>query len=509
MNDTTKTNILVIQADQLNPKYLGAYGHPLAKTPHIDALAENGVVFDSAYTNFPLCAPSRFSMMSGQLSSTVGAYDNGAEFTSSTPTFAHYLRHLDYQTCLVGKMHFVGADQLHGFEERLTTDIYPGDFGWTGDWTEVRPRHANNAITFTGSGICPRNVQIDYDDEVSHRAKRKIYDLARSSDDRPFLLFTSFTHPHDPFQCRQEHWDLYRHDDIPMPEYVPDQADLDPYSKRLIVQYGLKDAPPTEEQVRIARHAYLGSVSYFDDCVGELVATLKESGLYDNTMIILTTDHGEMLGEHGLWYKKSFFEDSCRIPFICSQPGLDRKRVSSNVSLVDLLPTLLAIGGDENANCLVDPVAGRNLLPLVEGSDTEIQGPVFSENLAEGATTPLLMVKDDHLKFIFSDVDPHQLFDLSVDPNESKNLIDDPDYQQQREELLQQVHQNWDVASLKEDILVSQRKRLFLSSVLKKGKSPEWDFTPADQAEDHCLRGKDVYNDWAYSNMMDFKHPAE
>ena len=212
-----RPNILVIQADQLAVKMLGAYGNPIARTPHIDSLAETGTLFESAYTNFPLCAPSRFSMMSGQLASNIGAYDNGAEFASAVPTFAHYLRAAGYQTSLVGKMHFVGADQLHGFEQRLTTDIYPADFNWTGDWSEAQPGHANNKVTFDGAGVCLRNVQMEYDEEVSHRARAKLYDLARGNDYRPFLLFTSFTHPHDPYQCLQEHWDRYRHDDIDLP----------------------------------------------------------------------------------------------------------------------------------------------------------------------------------------------------------------------------------------------------------------------------------------------------
>ena len=247
----SRPNILVIQADQLATHAIGTYGSRIASTPQLDALAANGIVFDNAYCNFPLCAPSRFSMMSGQLASSIDAFDNGAEFYASIPTFAHYLRHLDYQTCLVGKMHFVGPDQLHGFEERLTTDIYPGDFGWTGDWTEARTNFGNDVITFTDAGVVERNMQIEYDDEVCHRTRRKLYDLARAVDQRPFLLFASFTHPHDPYQCRAEHWERYRHEDIELPRVYPDQADMDPHSRRLIEAYGLTGKPPGEEQVRI------------------------------------------------------------------------------------------------------------------------------------------------------------------------------------------------------------------------------------------------------------------
>ncbi len=506
---TEQPNILVIQADQLATGAIGAYRNPLAQTPHIDKLAHNGAIFDHAYTNFPLCAPSRFSMMSGQLASAIGAYDNGAEFVSSTPTLAHYLRHLGYQTCLVGKMHFVGADQLHGFEQRLTTDIYPADFGWTGDWTEKRPAFANDTVTFTDAGICKRNVQIEYDDEVCHRARRKIYDLARGGDERPFLLFASFTHPHDPFQCRQQHWDRYRHDDIELPRVDTAQADMDPYSLRLIEQYGLKDQPPSERQTRVARHAYFGSVSYVDDLVGELIATLKDAGLFENTVVVLTSDHGEMLGEHGLWYKKTFYEEACRVPLIVSHPGLEPRRVEANVSLVDLLPTLLEIAGDEKLACLVEAVAGRGLWSLVSGSGTAGERPVFAENLAEGATTPLLMVKQDALKYIHSEVDPAQLFDLAADPQEQVNQFENPAYREQRDRLRQAVAERWDIDALTQAIISSQKRRLFLRDVLGQGRHQDWDFTAADELEQHCLRADRIYGEWAYQGIVGFRAPED
>jgi len=129
-----KPNIVVVMADQLAPHFIASYGNKISKTPHMDALAARGMRFDAAYCNSPLCAPSRFAFMSGQLISRIAAYDNASEFRSSIPTFAHYVRSLGYRTCLSGKMHFVGPDQKHGFEDRITTDIYPADFAWTPDW---------------------------------------------------------------------------------------------------------------------------------------------------------------------------------------------------------------------------------------------------------------------------------------------------------------------------------------------------------------------------------------
>ena len=131
---SVRPNILILMADQLTARALRTYGGSIARTPNIDALADEAVVFDSFYCNSPLCAPSRYSFMAGQLPSRIGAYDNAAEFAADIPTFAHYLRQAGYQTILSGKMHFCGPDQLHGFEERLTTDIYPADFGWTPAW---------------------------------------------------------------------------------------------------------------------------------------------------------------------------------------------------------------------------------------------------------------------------------------------------------------------------------------------------------------------------------------
>ena len=128
-------NILIVMADQMAPAFLPIYGHALTRAPHMQELARSGVVFDSAYCASPLCSPSRASFMAGRLPSRTRVYDNAAEFAADIPTFAHHLRRRGYRTILSGKMHFCGPDQLHGFEERLTTDIYPADFGWTPDWS--------------------------------------------------------------------------------------------------------------------------------------------------------------------------------------------------------------------------------------------------------------------------------------------------------------------------------------------------------------------------------------
>ncbi len=315
-------NFLVLMADQLNPQALPAYGNRLVKAPHIDALAASGVVFESAYCNSPLCAPSRFSFMSGQLPSAIGAYDNAAEFASEVPTFAHHLRRAGYRTILSGKMHFCGADQLHGFEERLTPDIYPADFGWTPDWTrfEHRPSWYHSMDSVIKAGPCARSNQLDFDEEVVFTARRKLFDIARANETRPFCLVVSLTHPHDPFNITRPYWDLYEGSEIPAPRVQVPEARWDPHSRRLRQVCGLDLATVTPGQILAARRAYYGAVSFVDDQVGTLLRTLTEARLAEDTVVLLLGDHGEMLGERGLWYKMNFFEGGSRIPLIVRAP---------------------------------------------------------------------------------------------------------------------------------------------------------------------------------------------
>ena len=166
-------NIVIVMADQLTALALGCYGNNEVKSPHIDRLASEGVRFDSAYSSSPLCTPARYAFMTGQNISRCGGYDNAAYMPATMPTFAHYLRLMGYRTCLSGKMHFVGPDQLHGFESRVTTDVYPADFGWVPDWTNPDDRidlWYHNMSSVKQAGVASITNQLSYDDEVGHES---------------------------------------------------------------------------------------------------------------------------------------------------------------------------------------------------------------------------------------------------------------------------------------------------------------------------------------------------
>jgi choline-sulfatase len=323
-------NVLLVMADQMAPAFLPIYGHPLTRAPNMEALAKSGVVFESAYCNSPLCSPSRASFMAGRLPSHTCVYDNAAEFSADIPTFAHYLRLRGYRTILSGKMHFCGPDQLHGFEERLTTDIYPADYGWTPDWDhpDERPSWYHNMSSVVEAGVCVRTNQLDFDDEVTFTARQKLFDIARERqagrDQRPFCLVASLTHPHDPYAIPQEYWDLYRNDEIDLPHSSLSAEQSDPHSRRLRVVCETDRTPPTEQQVRNARHAYYGALSYVDRQFGAILDALNATGLADDTIVIVTSDHGEMLGERGLWYKMTCLEGGIRTSICCRRSSNSR-----------------------------------------------------------------------------------------------------------------------------------------------------------------------------------------
>lgn len=493
MSHNTKQNILILMADQMTPFALRSYGHTVSRTPRIDALAREGVVFDSAYCVSPLCAPARFSMLAGKLPSKIAAYDNAAEFPAQTLTFAHYLRAAGYRTILSGKMHFCGPDQLHGFEERLTTDIYPADFGWVPDWDhpDVRPSWYHNMSSVLDAGPCVRTNQLDFDDEVTFTARQKLFDIARErqagQDDRPFCLVASLTHPHDPYAIPRQYWDLYRDEEIDLPKTSLSYAESDPHSQRLRRVCETDRTPPTQQQVRRARHAYYGALSYVDAQFGAILDALNDTGLADDTTVIVTSDHGEMLGERGLWYKMTFFEGGVRVPLIVHAPKrFGARRVTAPVSHLDLLPTLVELGTGEDRSEWPDPVDGHSLVPYLRGNGG--QGEAIGEYLAEGAVAPVVMIRSGEYKFIHSPVDPDQLYNLAKDPQEMQNLAGDPAAAQLLVAFRKEVAQRWNLPALHQDVLASQRRRRFHYEATTQGRIQSWDWQPFTDASQRYMR---------------------
>ncbi len=485
----TRPNVLILMADQLAGTLFPDGPAGFLQAPNLRRLAERSARFANAYTASPLCAPGRAAFMSGQLPSRTGVYDNAAEFGSDIPTFAHHLRRAGYRTCLSGKMHFVGPDQLHGFEERLTTDIYPADFGWTPDYAHPDRRidwWYHNLGSVTGAGTAEITNQLEYDDEVAHHAAAKLYDLARRRDERPWCLTVSFTHPHDPYVARPRHWDLYAGCPALDPE-VPKVAfeHQDPHSQRLLVACDHAGFDLRPEDVRRARRGYFAGISYVDEKIGGLLDLLGPLGFADDTVVVLLSDHGDMLGERGLWFKMSFREGSARVPLMIAAPGLPPGRVADPVSTLDVLPTLAELCGIDLGE-IAPWCDGESLVGLARGDGT--RGPVPMEYAAEGSRAPMVALRDGRWKLVLCDADPPQLFDLAADPHELRNLADDPGHAAVRDRLGALAGARWDLARFDAEVRASQARRHLVYAALRSGAYFPWDYQPLQRASERYMR---------------------
>ena len=510
-----RPNLLLIMADQLAPQMLPVYGRSRARTPNIDRLAEQGVVFENAYCNFPLCAPARFSMLSGRLPSRIGAFDNAVEFPSSVPTFNHYLRVAGYRTCLAGKMHFVGPDQLHGYEERVTTDIYPSAFLWSPDWrlddgSWLEWYHSMRAVL--DAGPHRRSVNVAFDDEVEFEAIRWLHERADDNDERPFALTVSFISPHDPYLAPPSWWEQYRGVEMDRPAVadIP-LEDRDPHSRRHWFLTGRHREAVGETDVLRMRRAYCAMTSYVDAKVGKLLEALDDIGAADDTMIVFTSDHGDLLGERGMFFKMSFFEWSLRVPLILRAPFASApRRVQANVTLLDLFPTLLEAAGDGALPELAAPIDGRSLAPLAFAAGApDWPDLVRAEYTAEGARAPQLMVRKGSYKLIAGHGDPPMLFDLGTDPDERRNLAHDPSSAGTRAELEAIVAETWDVEALDRAVRESQAARRLVGAALGAGARAPWDYQPTRDASRLYFRALgDVQDSYAGPVRHDASTPA-
>ncbi len=483
----SRPNILIIMVDQLTGTLFPDGPADWLHTPHLKALAARSTRFANAYTASPLCAPARASFMSGQLPSRTGVYDNAAEFASSIPTYAHHLRRAGYQTCLSGKMHFVGPDQLHGFEERLTTDIYPPDFGWTPDYRKPGERidwWYHNMGSVTGAGVAEITNQMEYDDEVAHHAKAKIYDLARGHDARPWCLTVSFTHPHDPYVARQKYWDLYADCDHLMPQVDPiPYGEQDAHSQRILDANDRDNFNITDDHIKRARQAYFANISYIDDKVGALLQVLEDTG--QEAVIIFVSDHGDMLGERGLWFKMSFYEGSARVPLMIAAPGMAPGLNTTPVSTIDITPTLCDLA-DVDMTEVKPWTQGESLVHLGQGGTRDT--PVAMEYAAEGSYAPLVSLRYGKWKYNRCALDPDQLFDLEADPHERHNLAEVPSHQGTLTQLRAKSEARWDLAKFDADVRHSQACRWVVYQSLRNGNYYPWDYQPLQKASERYMR---------------------
>lgn len=486
MTDTAardRPNLLIIMSDEHGPMFSGTYGHPLVQTPNMDRLADQGVTFDAAYCNAPLCVPSRLSFMTGRFVSNCGGWDNATPLPSDALTWPFLLRSIGYDAALSGKMHLIGPDRLHGFEAQLAYDphgggeedtattqrlgLSPGGRHPVYRWRDGIPAAPEPwpGVTEARAGTGP---MIQADDAIEAAALGYLRDPARASS--PFALCVGFVAPHFPFVVPEPYFSQYYPDAADLPDMPEGHLeDLPPAAQRLRQAFGFYGY--TEDQVRRARAGYYGLITYLDDKIGRLLDALHENGLAENTVVIHTSDHGESLGEHGLWRKMSFYEQSARVPLQVSWPGVIEggRRVAGATSLVDVTATILDVAGASQDQVQALSLDGDSLLSLMRGETEDWKDFAFVEHMAHGTDRPRAMVRQGNWKLCYSHGEPpeFELYDLNADPGEFTNLAYGPDHRDVRERLLARVLDVWgDPDRLTGEIVSSQEARLLIRNVM-------------------------------------------
>ena len=494
-----RPNILLVMTDEHAAQFAGTYGHPFIATPGMDRLAREGVTFDAAYCNNPLCVPSRLSFMTGRYTHRCGGWDNSTALPVDAVTWPYLLRAQGYEVALSGKMHLIGPDPLHGFERQLAVDLHADLVHPVYRWAEGVPAAAEPwpGVVRTGSRVPEHGrrfgaeagadspmeqpvetgpgttPEIEADDLAVERAIEFL--RSREGADAPFALCVGLIAPHYPFVVPEPFFSQYFPEHADLPDLPPGHLDaLSPASQRLRLAFGFHGH--TDDQVRRARAAYYGLVSYADSKIEALLDVLDRTGLADSTIVVHTSDHGELLGEHGLWRKMSFYEQSARVPLQVRWPGrgVAGERIAACTSLVDVTATLADAAGAAAPGLDLD---GRSLAGLIDGSAEAIRtwpDEAFAEHTSHGTDRPRAMLRRGAWKLCLSGGDDPEaeLYDLLRDPGEFHNRAGDPEVAEIEAELRDALLARWDPAAVDAQVRAHQDRVALIRSASRPGERP-------------------------------------
>ena len=415
LGQNKKPNILFLMTDQHSMRVLGSYGNQIIKTPNLDKLANEGVVFKSNYSQNPICLPSRASLVTGKMPSSLGIFGNDGILSEKT-TMATVFKAQGYEVAWLGKEHWGATNAEVGFGN-LNAEAHEA--------FKEKYRPLNNLRK--NIGRLPQNASAyklseneDYEALVTDHAIK----FLENNTTKTFFLGVSFKKPHFPFMCHQKYFDLYK-DIVDMPEVTPDMIEaLSINEKKTIEKYKLDEMSSAE--IKHARAMYYGMVTYIDEQFGRVLEKLNELGLRENTIIVYTSDHGEMAGEHGLWYKNSFLEASVAAPLIFSYPKTlpVNKKINASSMLLDIFPTLCDLSDIGQPNDL----EGKSLLPLMNGIENADNSDRVAYSEMYRSSTGI-MVRKGKWKYIRYNSEKEYLYDIDTDPREINNLINSTQHQ--------------------------------------------------------------------------------
>ena len=419
-------NLLILLSDEHNKRMLGVSGHSHVKTPNLDNLANEGVLFQNAYCNSPICVPSRAILATGRYNAEIGYWDNADPYDGKIPSWGHRAVEGNCDAVSIGKLHFLDDQAPTGFSEQINPLNVVGGVGdLLGLIRQELPvrKGAANMAKDVGSG---ETTYSNYDKKIAEDARKWI--LNRKAIDKPWVLFVSFVCPHFPLIAPPEFYDMYPENEVPWPLlYEEHQRSKHPYyeAMRKCMNY---DDYFDEEKVRKATSAYFGLCSFLDHNVGLVLDALQNSQFADNTNIIYTSDHGDALGMRGMWGKSTMFEESAGVPMILKGPNLPKsKKIKTPVSLVDIFPTVVdSLNLSPNSRDIDLP--GKSLLKIAQETD-DYERVVLSEYHAAASPVGAFMLRKGKYKYVYfaEGYDP-QLFNLEEDPYEQNDLFSNENF---------------------------------------------------------------------------------
>lgn len=420
-------NLLILMSDEHDPRYSGSYGHPYVETPNIDRLAAGGTRFETAYTPCPICVPARASFATGRPVHETGCWDNAHGYDGAIPGWGQRLIDAGHRVESIGKLHYKSADDPTGFSQQHQPMHLKQGVGTV--WGAIKEPFADlpepwRMFNKIGAGVSNYNL---YDRRSATMACEWLKARGDTPDDAPWVLYVGFVAPHYPLVVPSQYFDMYPLDKIPFPKLHPrDGYEQHPWVKTLDGVIGQDHFFDSEEERLRAIAAYMGLCTFIDAEVGLVLDALKDSGLADDTRVIYTSDHGDNLGNRGLWGKSVLYEESTRIPMVISGPDVPQGKVSKTpVSLLDIHQTAVSGAGCDTHEKDADLI-GRSLIELATDAD-DCDRLVTSEYHAMGAPSSAFMLRRGNWKYHYYEGYAPELFDIQDDPEETKDRAADPE----------------------------------------------------------------------------------
>jgi choline-sulfatase len=421
------SNVLVLMSDEHDPRHMGCSGSALVKTPNLDALANRGSRFVSAYTPSPICMPARAAFATGQRVHKTRHWDNAAPYAGQPLGWGHVLQAHGIRVESIGKLHYRSEDDQAGFDVEHMPMHASGGHGMV--WASIRDPYIThrNGERMLGESIGPgESPYTQYDASVTARAVTWLLNAGKKREE-PFVLYVGLVAPHFPLIAPQNFYDLYPLDNLPAPKLHPSTGYLrHPWVEAYADFARNEDSFHDPEERLRAFAAYFGLCSYMDHNVGVILAALQDAGLEDNTTVIYTSDHGDNVGARGLWGKSTLYQESTMVPMLVAGPGVPCGTCETPVDLLDLFPTILQGAGLHPAP-FMDDRPGRSLIEMANAPE-EPERVIFSEYHAAGSNTAGFMLRKGRWKYHYYVRFRPELFDLEVDPEELNDLAGDSAY---------------------------------------------------------------------------------